>query len=48
MRDRKKSSLAAEAIERYLADEERFMAQIAAGQVAAAEGRTVALEEITA
>ena len=48
MRDRKKSSLAAEAIERYLADEERFMAQIAAGQVAAAEGRTVAHDAVAA
>jgi predicted transcriptional regulator len=38
---RKKSSLAAEAIERYLADEERFMALIEAGLKAAADGRTV-------
>jgi predicted transcriptional regulator len=43
---RKKSSLAAEAIERYLADEERFMEQIRAGMKAAAEGRTVAHEAV--
>lgn len=43
---RKKSSLAAEAIERYLADEERVMALIATGMKAAKEGRTVAHEAV--
>ena len=40
-RGRKKSSLIAEAIERYLADEERFAAQIRAGLDAVGEGRTI-------
>jgi predicted transcriptional regulator len=43
---RKKSSLIAEAIERYLADEERFMARIRAGMEAVADGRTVAHDEV--
>jgi RHH-type transcriptional regulator, rel operon repressor / antitoxin RelB len=43
---RKKSSLAAEAIERYLADEERLRSQIAAGMKAAAEGRVVAHDAV--
>jgi predicted transcriptional regulator len=43
---REESTLATEAIERYLADEERVIARITAGLVAADAGQTIPHEEI--